>query len=243
MPQGGQLTFSLGRIQIRPGQEWPLPNMAAGEWIRLTVRDTGEGISSENLDHIFEPFFTTKAPGEGTGLGLAQVHGIVAQHEGHIAVDSRLGQGTGVTLYLPALILPAEPLLDDDRGKLPQGHGEVVLVVEDNQILRASLVDHLQLWHYQTLEAANGQEALACLSEHSEEVMLVLSDAIMPRMGGVELLQTLQQEGYQIPMILLTGHPLNEEEVGTLRSLGLYAWLSKPPNVTKLAHLLAEALA
>jgi two-component system, cell cycle sensor histidine kinase and response regulator CckA len=242
MPHGGRLTFSLKRLEVNGRDDWPHPNVAVGQWICLTVKDTGDGIAPENLDHVFEPFFTTKAPGEGTGLGLAQVHGIVAQHGGHIVVESQLGEGTAVVIYLPALVLPTQTWLDGEQAALPQGSGELVLVVEDNEVLRAALIDYLQMWRYQTIEAANGEEALAQLTEHSKEIALVLSDAIMPRMGGVDLVRVMQQEGYKVPVILLTGHPLDEAEVNTLRTLGLHAWLSKPPDVRQLSQLIAQAL-
>ncbi|MFO7540339.1 MAG: GAF domain-containing protein [Chloroflexota bacterium] len=128
MPDGGRLTFSLERLEVdQSGQRLP-PAIANGQWIRLIVRDTGDGIAPENLDHVFEPFFTTKAPGKGTGLGLAQVHGIVAQHGGHIVVDSQLGTGTAVIVYLPALLLPTPLLQAPLPADLPQGNRELVLV-------------------------------------------------------------------------------------------------------------------
>ncbi|MFO7539441.1 MAG: response regulator, partial [Chloroflexota bacterium] len=111
-----------------------------------------------------------------------------------------------------------------------------------NETLRASLVDYLHMWQYQTVEAANGQEALRQLAQRGQDVSLILSDAVMPMMGGIDLLRTIQQQGSQVPMILLTGHPLDEDEVNTVRSLGLHAWLPKPPDISKLASLIAEAL-
>jgi two-component system, cell cycle sensor histidine kinase and response regulator CckA len=243
MPQGGQLFFYLEQIQIGHHEKWPVPNIAAGDWVRLTVRDTGVGITPENLEHIFEPFFTTKTPGEGTGLGMAQVHGIVAQHQGHVIVESELGQGTAVVVYLPALTLPAVPWSDSEETIESTGQGELILVVEDNDILRTSLVDYLQMWHYQVLEAANGEEALTLLAHHGQSVVLVLSDIVMPRMGGIELFQALKEQGYTMPVIFLTGHPLADKDLGLLRELGLYAWLSKPPDMNRLAQLISQALA
>jgi two-component system, cell cycle sensor histidine kinase and response regulator CckA len=242
MPYGGRLTFSLKRLEVNGRDDWPHSNLAVGQWICLTVKDTGEGIAPENLDHVFEPFFTTKAPGEGTGLGLAQVHGIVAQHGGQIVVESQLGQGTAVVIYLPALVLPTQTWPDGEQTAWPQGSGQLVLVVEDNEVLRATLIDYLQMWRYQTIEAADGEEALTHLTERNKEIALVLSDAIMPRMGGVDLVRVMQQEGYKVPIILLTGHPLDAAEVNTLRTLGLHAWLSKPPDLKQLSQLISQAL-
>ncbi len=214
---------------------------AGGEWIRLTVSDTGAGIPADALPHIFEPFFTTKGPGEGSGLGLAQVHGIVGQHGGRIDVDSRLGEGTTFTIHLPALdVRPAAPS-PPDVSAVTQGHGEVVLVVEDGDAVRAALVASLGQLNYQTLEAVNGEAALAVFEEEGERIALVVSDVVMPVMGGIALFHTLRQKGWQMPVILLTGHPMGKE-LDELRAQGLAAWLTKPPSIERLARAVADAL-
>jgi len=138
MPGGGTLRIGLKRIAVERGKSPLLPPLSSpGEWIRLRVSDTGMGIPPEVLPHIFEPFFTTKGPGEGSGLGLAQVHGIVGQHGGRIDVQTQAGEGTTFTIYLPALGgQPAGPSLPD-VPTVPQGEGEVVLVVEDGEAVRA----------------------------------------------------------------------------------------------------------
>lgn len=243
MPQGGKLTFHLTRIHVNRKQDQPLPGMEPGEWIRLVVADTGAGIPADIVDHVFEPFFTTKEPGKGTGLGLAQVHGIIAQHGGQITVDSRAGEGAAFTIYLPALAIP-KPLspVDTPVATPPQGQGEWVLVVEDSEALRASLVDYLAMWNYRTLEAANGEEALACIHEQKRAVSLVLSDVVMPRMGGVALFHALRTQGYSIPIILMTGHPLDDEDLTALYTEGLIDQIAKPPDLTRLAQSIADAL-
>lgn len=242
MPQGGQLLFRLEQIWLKQADKRPFPDMPDGPWIQLTVRDTGQGISPENLDHIFEPFFTTKAPGEGTGLGLAQVHGIVAQHQGHIEVESEVGEGTAVTIYLPALHVMAKPNPGRRDTGSAQGSGQLILVVEDNPVLRQSLVDYLQMWQYEAVEAGNGKEALDQLATYGEAIALILSDVVMPRMGGLDLFKAARQQGYNTPTILLTGHPLEDKDIGVLRDLGIYAWLNKPPDVTRLSQLIAQAV-
>ena len=193
------------------------------------------------LPHIFEPFFTTKRPGEGSGLGLAQVYGIVGQHGGHIDVETRVGKGTTFIIYLPALeVHPAETFLPNVSAA-PRGRGEVVLVVEDGKAVRAALVESLKQLNYQTLEAANGEQALAVLEEQREHIALVLSDVVMPVMGGVALFHTLRERGWQVPVVLLTGHPM-DEELDELRAQGLRAWLPKPPSLERLAQVVADAL-
>ena len=246
MPAGGDLRFGLERIQVQPSASPPLPEMKAGEWVQVTVADTGSGIPPDILPHVFDPFFTTKAPGEGSGLGLAQVHGIVKQHEGEIDVQSQVGQGTTFTIYLPALpVHPAEaPTLEMEA--LTKGEGETILVVEDNAATRQALVDSLGLLNYRTLEAADGQEALAILERQisevsSPEIVLVLSDVVMPGMGGIALFHALRQRNLAVKVVLTTGHPL-VEDMERLRTQGLSDWLPKPPSLEQLAEVVARAL-
>jgi PAS domain S-box-containing protein len=234
MPNGGTFSIELERVTTE-----------TEEWIRLTASDTGTGIAPDVLPHIFEPFFTTKEPGQGSGLGLAQVHGIVGLHGGHIDVTTEVGQGTTFTIDLPALtVRPTEPL-PPDVSALPRGRGETILVVEDEDALRTALVESLKRLNYQTLEATNGQEALTVLAERGAQVALVVSDVVMPKMGGVALFHTLREQerlqNWQTPVILLTGHPMHKE-LDELRAQGLSAWLTKPPEFKHLAQAIDEAL-
>lgn len=239
MPDGGSLDIGLDRITVTQGAT-PLPLMEAGEYVQVTVADTGTGISPKVLPHIFDPFYTTKAPGEGTGLGLAQVHGIVGQHEGHIDVRSQVGVGTTFTIYLPALAIQT-PVFSPEKSVNPEGNGEMLLVVEDNPELRSALVTTLDALNYRMLEAANGLEALAVLTTHGDEVALVLSDVVMPEMGGIALFHALKEKGWTQPMILLTGHAM-KDEMKSLREQGLRAWLLKPPDLGQLTQAIARAL-
>ncbi len=240
MPNGGTLRIGLTRITVEEGASPLNPVMRAGEWIRLTVADTGTGIAPEVVPHVFEPFFTTKGPGEGTGLGLAQVHGIVAQHGGEIRLDSRVGEGTTFTIYMPAQLSESEVTKTEVCELSPPGHGETILVVEDNAAFRQALMDMLEQMAYRVLEAANGQEALTVLDEH-DDVALVLSDLVMPEMGGQALLRAMRARHLSIPVVILSGHPL-ENELERLRSYGLSGWLTKPPEMAQLSFLLANAL-
>jgi CheY-like chemotaxis protein len=211
----------------------------------MTVSDTGTGIPANVLPHIFDPFFTTKGAGKGSGLGLSQVHGIVGSHEGHIDVDSRVGQGTVFTIYLPALSVkaPEPPAL---AGlSLPKGQGETILLVEDNDAAREALAESLDLLNYRVMEASNGQEALEILEQHGERIALVLSDVIMPVMGGIALLYTLRERDIGVGVVLLTGHPLEKEtqKLHTQRAAShLVGWLFKPAAIDQLAEVVARAL-
>jgi two-component system cell cycle sensor histidine kinase/response regulator CckA len=241
MPGGGDLHIGLKRIEIEPGESPPLPEMQAGEWVQVTVSDTGTGIPSDVLPHIFEPFFTTRAP-LGSGLGLAQVHGIVGQHGGRIDVDTQVGRGTTFTIYLPVHLL--ELSTDVPPKGLPAlvtGREETILVVEDNAAMRKALVESLQLLNYRVLEATNGQKALAMLEQHGDDIDLLLSDVVMPGMGGVALLHASRERGLTVPVVMLTGHPL-EREMEELRAQGMLEWLPKPPSLEELAEVIASAL-
>jgi CheY-like chemotaxis protein len=242
MPEGGVLRFGLEQIRIEEGEPAPLPEVGVGEWVEVTISDTGIGVRPDDLPHIFEPFFTTKEPGRGSGLGLAQVHGIVGAHEGHIGVESHTGQGTTFVIYLPLHLL--ELPTDTSTNELPalvKGQGEIVLVVEDSVSTRKAIVESLELLNYRVLEATNGQEALEVLEERGEEVALVLSDVVMPGMGGIALLHALKERGLAVQVVMLTGHPL-ESELEDLRAQGMIDWLPKPPGLEKLAQMVARAL-
>jgi two-component system cell cycle sensor histidine kinase/response regulator CckA len=244
MPEGGTLRIGLERVRIAEHDQAPLPEMGAGDWLQILVSDTGTGISPDALAHIFEPFFTTKEPGKGTGLGLSQVHGIVGAHEGHIDAISRLNDGTTFTIYLPALSTPVLELMDQDTPDLIQGKGEIILVVEDNLAARAALVDSLKALNYQVLAAQNGEAALTILKDRRDEVDLMVSDVVMPVMGGIPLLQAMQERGLDVKVILLTGHAFEQELNGTPMSECplLSSWLSKPIQIEELARTIAQAL-
>jgi PAS domain S-box-containing protein len=239
MPDGGILHIGLARVTVKSDD--PLPELKTGEWIRVTVSDTGTGIAPDVLPHIFEPFFTTKRPGGGSGLGLAQAHGIVGQHGGQIYVETQVDKGTTFTIYLPPFEGRPSESPTSDASTVPQGRGELVLVVEDGDAVRAALVDSLEEWNYRTLEVASGREALIVMKTQGEEVALVLSDVVMPGMGGIALLHALRKQGWQTPVILLTDHAM-DGELDKLRVQSVSAWLTKPPSLTQLAQAVADVL-
>ncbi len=258
MPEGGELLIQIERLLVADHSPVPLPNMAPGAWVKITVADTGTGIPPEALPHIFEPFFTTKAPGKGTGLGLAQVHGIVGGHEGHIQVQSRLRTAqtpgeTVFTIYLPALPVTSPQTWSQDLSEFIAGQGETILIVEDNAATRAALVASLEALNYRPLTAANGYEALTVLSDFSApetafQIQLVISDVVMPEMGGLALVHAMYQQGFHTGVILLTGHPL-KEELERLHKQGDAAidalvrdWVLKPPTLEQLAQAITGAL-
>ena len=229
MPGGGVLHFDLSRYRLHPRSIPPMPGMPPGDWILVTVRDTGEGIPPEVQRHIFEPFFTTKPVGQGTGLGLAQVYGIIKQHDGYIDVSSQAGAGTTFQIYLPMLGRQeqAEPLL---TGAQIYGHGETVLVVEDDTATRQALQALLEAHDYRVVTASDGKEALVRYEEAPGSVSLVVSDIVMPEMGGVALYRTLRKRWPGLKMLFVTGHPLDKDSQALLEH-GEVHWLQKPFSV------------
>ncbi len=241
MPKGGQLHIGLDGIRVPNRKRAPLPEMEAGDWVCVTVTDTGTGIPPDALPHIFEPFFTTKSTG-GTGLGLAQVWGIVKQHDGHIDVSTIMGKGTTFKFYIPALQISRPETLARETKPLIQGQGETILVVEDAHPTRAAIVAGLEMLNYRVLAAANGREALSIFERHAEEIALVLSDRVMPEMGGIALLHTLREKGWTGKAIILTGHLVYEKEKWNPQPENEVGWLQKPVSLEELSETLARAL-
>lgn len=247
MPEGGEVRITLDRFTLEPGAPPPAAEMRPGEYVRLTFTDTGTGIPAEALPHIFEPFYTTKPRGQGSGLGLPQVHGIVGAHEGAIAIATEMGRGTTITVFLPALDhaeAHAPESGDACRQAVPRnGNGESILVVEDNPGVRAAIVEGLTHLAYTVVEARHGLEALAYLDAASAPVDLIVSDIVMPHLGGVGLVERLQEQGRKVPVILITGHPLDEERKHGSQHLSLVvSWLTKPIDIDHLAALIRTTL-
>ena len=203
MPDGGRLTIHLDRRD--PYERiivWLVDGSQKAIGSEFQISDTGAGISPEVLPHIFEPFFTTKSHGLGTGLGLSQVFGIVETHNGHMNVHSSHKTGTTFALFLPALQARKYIEYATDPSSFIRGNRQMILVVEDEPATCQALSDSLSLMNYQVTCTSNGTEAMAYLNAHSGDVALVLSDVVMPQMGGIALLQAIRQSGINIPVIL-----------------------------------------
>lgn len=240
MPSGGDLLFELSRFRLEQQTKAPLHDMPAGDWVKVRVQDTGIGIAESDIERIFDPFFTTKAPGEGTGLGLAQVFGIVRQHDGFIGVESVKGQGSAFTIYLPALPASAITGIIPEVSEVLEGQSERILVVEDDQAMRNALVEMLEGMKYQVLSAADGNQALKLFAQNPD-IDLVLSDLIMPGMGGVALHLRLRERWPTVKMVVMTGYPLAEDGKDLLEQ-GIVAWVQKPLDTDLLARTLRNAL-
>jgi nitrogen fixation negative regulator NifL len=207
MPGGGSLIISTEARSITPEQAGKLLSGRAGEFVLLTVRDSGRGISPDIMPRIFEPFFTTKAAGHGTGLGLATIHGIVQHHQGWVDVESQVGVGTAFLVFLPAS--PAAPAPADGTALqqvVPGGH-ETVLLVEDEAPLRDLARQLLTRRGYRVLEAASGVAALEVWSSHAAEIDVLVSDMILPGgLNGRELTNRLRREKPRLKVLLATGY-------------------------------------
>ncbi len=233
MPEGGKLDFHLEHCHIGDHDKAPpFMNIPPGDYISITVRDTGIGIPLENKSKIFEPFFTTKPVGQGTGLGLAQVYGIVRQHEGFIEVDSQLEVGTCFYIFLPALISHQDFSRDTADLRTVDGTGKTVLLVEDDDSTRTALQAFLAANNFQVLSASNGKEALDILTKKNVEIALVVSDIFMPEMGGMDLYNVMQIRWPGIRMLFITGHPLDSDNQRVLET-GNVDWLQKPFSVNE----------
>ncbi|HEY46371.1 MAG: hypothetical protein AMJ88_06635 [Anaerolineae bacterium SM23_ 63] len=241
MPEGGELCFELSRLLVETDEPPPFRDMAPGAWLQLRVSDTGVGIEPHDLPHIFEPFFTTKSPGEGSGLGLAQVYGIVKQHDGYIDVRSEVGEGTTFIIYLPAIEVPEWASVEALSSNLVDGKGETIMVVEDNVATQTAMREILETLNYRVVSASDGKEALEIVDNFEGAIDLVLSDLVMPVMGGVELYQELIERGLATKVVLMSGYPLGAGTRELLDQKGV-TWLQKPMRSDALAHLIREVL-
>jgi signal transduction histidine kinase/CheY-like chemotaxis protein len=241
MPEGGSLKFALEMDNVRSYASPPVRNMPPGKWIHITVTDTGEGIPQDDLPHIFEPFFTTKGPGEGTGLGLAQVYGIVKQHDGYIEVTSEIGTGTNFEIFMPAMVVQEEPKALSVPEEAESGQGESILVVEDDDATREGVKEVLEMLNYQVFVALNGEAALELLEKTDEVFDLVITDIVMPGVGGMSLYKSLRKLYPDIKIMMMTGYPLG---TGTRELLdqGKVTWIQKPLDSKGLGRSVREAL-
>jgi CheY-like chemotaxis protein len=239
MPDGGHLTISVRRIAVRKSDEAPTIDCDTPRSVGISVTDTGTGMSPSVLARVFEPFFTTKDAGKGTGLGLSMVYGFVQQSGGTITADSVLGQGTSITLSLPAFAgadagSPAR-ILDDDPGDL-QGAGRAVLVVEDEADVRRIAVSALEALAFRVTDASSGEEALGIL-EQAPEIRLVFSDVNMPgAINGIELGHIIRRRWPDIPVLLTSGYLREEQDVSSFQVL------QKPYRTSELVEKLRTSL-
>lgn len=240
MPQGGKVTIAIRAKRINEENPQTHLEARAGEFICLSVSDTGVGIAAENLPRIFEPFFTTKEVGKGTGLGLATVYGIVKQHQGWINVQSRAGAGTTFEIFLPAIPTAEVPAKSSRTNQVLRGGPERILLVEDDEALRSLTRQALVKFGYQVTEAASGVAALKMQSESD----LLLTDMVMP--GGItgrELAEQLREKTPRLKVIYVSGYSSSVSGTNTefLNRPGTY-FLQKPYHIELLIETVRKCL-
>lgn len=207
MPDGGKLTIETSNMVLHEGERGTHLGAAAGPHTVLSVSDTGVGMTPDVKAKVFEPFFTTKGVGKGTGLGLSVVYGIVQQNRGGIGVYSEPGQGTTIRVYFPhAPNLEEVPAPTTIEGFAQRGRGQTVLLVEDETALRSLARQVLDSDGYRTIEAANGSEACRLVESSAPPIALVITDVVMPIMGGAAFATWMREHHPSIPILFISGY-------------------------------------
>jgi two-component system, cell cycle sensor histidine kinase and response regulator CckA len=242
MPGGGQLVIATSYIQLDSDYAANHPEASAGEYVCLTVRDTGCGMDESTKERLFEPFFTTKEVGKGTGMGLATAYGIIKQHNGWIEVESKIGAGSSFTVFLP--ITGKTERKQEKKPALPQALGgkETILVVEDEEPVRRFVSDLLKEYGYTVRLASNGVEALEVWKEASTEIDLLLTDVVMPQqISGLELADRLMNDKTDLKVIYTSGYSIEllDRHFGSRPDVN---FLPKPYHPLKLAEAVRTCL-
>ena len=240
MPDGGKLIFETTNILLDEEYAGTHLDAKPGHHVLLMITDTGSGIDKETLEHIFEPFYTTKSVGEGTGLGLAVVHGIVKQHGGHIRCYSEPGHGTTFKIYIPAVI-SGEEREETTFRKTTRGGSETILLVDDEELIRDIGSKTLTRAGYKVFVASNGKEALELYQAHSDEIALVLLDLIMPEMGGEQCLKGLLSLNPSVKVVIASGYSASGPTKDALAD-GAKGFVNKPYDVRQALEVIREVL-
>jgi two-component system NtrC family sensor kinase len=206
MPRGGRLTIEARNVVLDADFCAGVEGLAPGEYVVISIADEGTGMKPEVLDHVFEPFFTTKAPGAGSGLGLSQVYGFIRQSAGHVAIDSSVGKGTTVKLYLPRSKATSPILLEDPSREVLRGRGETILVVEDDRGVREHLTELLGDMGYSVLVAEHAEKALEFIGDRAQKIDLLLTDVVMPGMNGRQLVDRALADRPALQVLFMTGY-------------------------------------
>jgi signal transduction histidine kinase/ActR/RegA family two-component response regulator len=237
MPNGGIIKISAKNQVVDQTYAQMYLDAHEGNYVVVTICDTGIGIPPEFMEHIFDPFFTTKETGQGTGLGLSTVLSIVKNHGGFVQVLSEVNKGTQFKVYLPAAnISPTNQAQEEDT---PAGNGELILIVDDEQMLQQVTQASLQEANYKTLLASNGIEAIALYAQHKQKISVVFIDMMMPTMDGLIAIRTLQKLNPQVKIIATSGLPTMEQQA---LSAGAKAFLSKPYTAKELLKNLHQLI-
>ncbi len=246
MPNGGTLTVSTANIVLEDSFVKPY-NLAPGSYLKISVADTGTGMDEKNIERIFEPFYTTRPMGEGTGLGLASVFGIIKKHKGIITVDSQVGRGTTFSIYLPAARILQRPKKKDKprviaSGKHPEKGSGTILVVDDEEYILNADKAMLKELGYEVLLANGGKEALRIFDENKDRINLLILDLIMPDLSGEIVYDRIKALRPDVRVILSSGYSI-EGQAESILKRGCDGFIQKPYNLNQLAQKIRQILA
>lgn len=241
MPDGGSITIQAQNTTIDKDYVRTNLEAQAGDFMEITVADTGTGMDADLVGRIFEPFFTTKEVGKGTGLGLSTAMAIVKSHEGFINVYSEVGKGTAFTIYLPAFRTGGEKSLPKQIPDFPPGHGELVLVVDDEEAIRQITKSTLETFGYRVLLAGDGAEALTVYEANRDDVEVVLTDMMMPLMDGEATIGALRKLTPDVKIISASGLA-DEARTAEATAASGPIFLRKPYTAEQLLRAIAEVL-
>jgi len=241
MPAGGTISVGVCNTTIDENFARMSIDASVGRYVRISVRDTGTGIPADVIDRVFDPFFTTKEPGKGTGLGLSTALTIVKSHGGFINVYSEEGRGTEFSVYLPAVESTMTEAEERLAPELPVGHGELILVVDDESGVREIARSTLEAYGYRVLTASDGTEAVALFAQNKNEVSVVLTDVVMPYMDGPAAIRSIQKVNPQVAIIVSSGLKSNVKRIDWDLE-GVNVFLPKPYTADILLNTLAEVL-
>jgi CheY-like chemotaxis protein len=228
MPEGGRMTFATSAVVL--GEEFcrQYAEVTPGDYIRLKVSDSGQGMDQHTLEHMYDPFFTTKAVGKGTGLGLSTIHGIVKSHGGHIFCSSAPGRGTSFDIYLPALAQNlADPAGEGETGPQESGAGRRILLVDDEESLRTLGTRALQTADYEVVAVSSGEEALQAYRQGPPWPDVVVLDLGMPGMGGVRCLKAMLEINPRAKVLVASGYAADAQVKDALAA-GAVDYVAKP---------------
>jgi len=241
MPDGGILHICAENLLIDEDYAHINIDAKVGPYITITVSDTGTGIPPGILERIFEPFFTTKEHGKGTGLGLSTALGIVKSHGGFMTVYSEVGKGTAFKVYLPAITTTETLKAQQHQHELPAGHGELILVVDDEEQIREMTKKTLETHGYKVITANDGKEAIALYAQKRDEIQLVLMDMMMPVMDGSESIRELRKANPEVKIITVSGLT-EKDKIEKVDDVQVQAFLMKPYTAEKLLNTISEVL-
>lgn len=242
MPDGGELHFKIKNVELTEADHDAHPELDVGPYVELSVSDSGSGIPETVIDRIFEPFFTTKGQGEGTGMGLAMVYGIVQNHGGTVSAENNADRGATIRILLPATSRRPVPVSQDSVAAQPVSGEGLVLIVDDEAIVREIAGEMLGSLGYDVIMAHDGAEAIERFREHDSQIDLVLLDMIMPRLSGRECFLELKTIDPNIKAILSTGYT-QEGSAQEILDQGMVGFIQKPYQIGALSKVVAAAIA